>query len=368
MLESPGVARVMKVAERRVPPPLKPQWHQRSFVVHSHCFLKNMKSSSPENSLPYSDSTVGGPQSPWPVRPGSMSAFHRGFTLIELLVVIAIIAILAAMLLPALANAKKRAQQANCLSNQKQLALAWMMYADDNSDKVVGASTIAGATTPNWRVEPNLVTTPLPNGYAGEEAIIWLTQMGYKQPSPAIAGPLFPSAPNPNIMHCPGDIRTRIRNHFSWNSYSIVNGFVGGDTAYQSLPGFISKRSQLVHPSDRFVWVEESSSQQITVAGQTCGENQRTWDMNAGRPQLNFADAVWGDSPAAFHGNNSTFNFADGHAESRKWLSGSVVAFANSMNPNKFIFNGGAEGKAAQADGKADLYYVATHSPTVFNP
>jgi len=284
------------------------------------------------------------------------------FTLIELLVVIAIIAILAAMLLPALSMAKKKAHQANCLSNQKQLALAWMMYADDNDDKVIGFSTDPGAATPNWRIQADKVTDPIPAGVTGTEAIKWLVRQGYRKQ------PLFSYAPNPDIMHCPGDIRTAKSGHFAWDSYSGVNGFIGGDTAYEALPGFITKRSQIQHPSERFLWVEECDSQQITAAGQLCGENVRTWDMTVGNPALNFINARWGDSPAAFHGSSSTFNFVDGHAESHKWTSGAVIAFANSMNPGKFTITGGAEGNAAQANGKADLYYVASHSPTVLNP
>ena len=287
----------------------------------------------------------------------------RGFTLIELLVVIAIIAILAAMLLPALASAKKRAYQATCLSNQRQLALAWTMYASDNTEKVNGFSTDIGAATPNWRVQPDQVTAAPPTGYTGVEAVKWLTQQGYRMQ------PLSTYAPGADIMHCPGDIRVSLPNQFSWDSYSGVNGFIGGDKVYQTtLPGFLTKATQLLRPSDRFLWVEECCSITISVRGINATDNIRTWDIDSGDPANNFSTARWGDSPAAFHGNNSTFNFADGHVEAHRWLNSSVIAFANSMNSGKYLISGGAEGQQAQNNAKADLYYVASHCPTLLNP
>jgi prepilin-type N-terminal cleavage/methylation domain-containing protein/prepilin-type processing-associated H-X9-DG protein len=278
---------------------------------------------------------------------------EKAFTLIELLVVIAIIAILAAMLLPALSRAKLKATGSACLSNQKQLALAWGMYADDNGERMVGFNTYPLGSM-NWRTDTRYVIVTIPPGTSPQDQVKLKVQMGYKRPSPAIEGPLFRNAPNPDIVHCPGDARYKrpVGSGFAWDSYSGVNGLNG-----ESAP-FLVKRNEVLHPADRFLWVE---------GGDGRGENIGSWTMaNTGTAALNFSDARFRDSPANFHGGAASFSFADGHAEMHKWLDATTIVYADSANINKDA--GSSEQSAAQNNSKRDQQWVGMRYATTSNP
>jgi prepilin-type N-terminal cleavage/methylation domain-containing protein len=249
---------------------------------------------------------------------GGARARSEGFTLIELLVVIAIIAILAAMLLPALNRAKLKATGSACLSNQKQLVLAWVMYGTDNQEKLVNF-----LETPNarnevpWRYDPPPKLPVFPPGSSAEDRIKLTIQEGYRQ------GALFPYAPNPGIIHCPGDKRIGLKVNFGF-TYSSISpiGTLNGETPY------FDKATQLTRPSDKFVWVEENDPR---------GENLGSWIMNQSGTELTgFANSTFIDSPAAFHGQSSSFNWADGHVSMRKWVDGATIAYALSMDQNKY--------------------------------
>jgi prepilin-type N-terminal cleavage/methylation domain-containing protein/prepilin-type processing-associated H-X9-DG protein len=249
--------------------------------------------------------------------PATLRPQRGAFTLIELLVVIAIIAILAAMLLPALSRARRKACAAGCISNQKQLGLAWVMYADENQDRLIGNGTHTSYDPGNgyWRhgyvsvgVPPTLNGSP-PPGLSGVALSDWYIQQGYAE------GPLFPYAKNRNVIHCPGDPRNQGNGY---DNYSI-GWNVGDNPQYYSTAGGppLMKLSEFRHASERVIWVEERDAR---------GDNIGSWAF-----AYSVSAPAWGDQVADFHAGGSSFGYADGHAENHRWMEADTVKMANAL-------------------------------------
>jgi prepilin-type N-terminal cleavage/methylation domain-containing protein/prepilin-type processing-associated H-X9-DG protein len=212
---------------------------------------------------------------------------RKGFTLIELLVVIAIIAILAAMLLPALAKAKLKAQGIQCMSNSREFALAWTLYADDNAGFLVpNQGNGAAPNTPAWVLGDLTVPTDRTN--------LALIQNGL----------LFPYVKATGLYKCPGNQTDESRG-ISMNNFmngGILNGSAGEGTLF-------TKIANIIRPTDLYVTIDEAS--------QSINDGMFLIECNylTANP-LNMHD--W---PAAYHGRSAGMSFADGHAGLHRWVS-----------------------------------------------
>ncbi len=235
---------------------------------------------------------------------------QRGFTLIELLVVIAIIGVLASLLLPVLGKAKTRATGANCRNNQKQLALAFQMYATDDNDRIIQViPNINGGGY--WRGPLNPAGTFVGDlsGLTPAQALDYV-QRGIQ------AGLLYKYADAVKLYHCPGDTRSKLTPGLGWgyDSYSKPNGMNGQGGWQGTAQPVYQLVAELQHPSETLVFLEEADPR---------GFNQGTWPLDT--PPA----PGWVDTFAIYHGTASSLSFADGHVEMHQWTDPGVIAAAS---------------------------------------
>ncbi|MBC8470969.1 MAG: prepilin-type N-terminal cleavage/methylation domain-containing protein [Planctomycetes bacterium] len=239
-------------------------------------------------------------------------ARSKGFTLIELLVVIAIIALLMAIIMPALNSVKKKAATTVCLSNTKNLSLGWYMYMGDNDGRIMSSEDNGidkNGTYVGWCGVPrNINGSLLSNTQADPPVTNEDEKRGIE------IGVLFPYLKDADAYHCPADnVRKSMYDRTGvFVSYGVpmcLNGYPNSSSSGYNTQ--IKIFDEIKAPATRYVFVESAET--------------RNWNSShhfvLGAPEYTGNNQQWGwwGPMAVNHGDSSVLGFCDGHSEIRKW-------------------------------------------------
>lgn len=269
---------------------------------------------------------------------------RHAFTLIELLVVIAIIAILMAILMPALNRARQQARAINCLSNQKSLAQAYIMYATENDGTICSGMTRYPdeSDVPGWVAPPldysgtNIVK--MPNGDVTRE----------QRYSGLRVGALWTYLKDVDVYHCPGDNRiTQGTSQGNALEDLIFRSYSMTDYMRADRPQDEKRLFNFKNPGKKMLFVED------IYDGASGNYSHGAWSY------IPFSHALW-DPLGVFHSTGCTFSFMDGRAERKKWADKRTIIYCKSRAEAASL--GFGKGSVFNPPNE-DLYWLDEHYP-----